>query len=298
MAALRRRTRALHLSRPAAALVAAAALTPAPAFAHGVIGQRFFPATITTDDPFAADELALPTITSFDHETDVDFAYSKTILPGFAIEIGIGHVDARPPGEGDRRGFDNLEVSPSVELYRNPKHEFILTGGFEWEIGGTGSRRVAERSSTYTPTIKFGKGFGDLPDTLKYLRPFAVTGTVGYAIPGGGDEPKSIEWGGAIEYSLLYLQNNVRDEGFGSFVSHLTPVVEFSLSSPTDGSGTAGTIDPGLFWSGQHVQLGAEAVVPLNKRSGHGLGFVAQLHFYIDDLFPHSLGRPIFGGQR
>jgi hypothetical protein len=269
-----------------------------PACAHGVIGQRFFPATISTDDPFAADELALPTITSFDHETDVDFDYSKTILPGFAIEVGIGHVAARPPGEARQRGFDNLEISPSLELYRNPAHEFILTGGVEWEVGGTGSKWVAEQSSTYTPTIKFGKGFGDLPDGLKYLRPFAVTGTVGYAIPGGGDEPNSVEWGGAIEYSLLYLQNNVRDEGLGNFVSHLTPLVEFALSSPTDGSGTTGTINPGLLWSGQSLQIGAEAVVPVNRNSGHGLGFVAQLHFYIDDLFPHSLGRPIFGGKK
>jgi hypothetical protein len=269
-----------------------------PACAHGVIGQRFFPATISTDDPFAADELALPTITSFDHETDVDFDYSKTILPGFAIEVGLGHVDARPPGEARQRGFGNLEISPSLELYRNPAHEFILTVGVGWEVGGTGSRRVAERSSTYTPTIKFGKGFGDLPDSLKYLRPLAVTGTVGYAIPGGGDEPNSIEWGGAIEYSLLYLQNNVRDEGLGNFVSHLTPIVEFALSSPTDRGGTTGTINPGLLWSGQYVQLGAEAVLPVNKASGHGVGFVAQLHFYIDDLFPHSLGRPIFGGKK
>jgi hypothetical protein len=269
-----------------------------PACAHGVIGQRFFPATISTDDPFAADELALPTITSFDHETDVDFDYSKTILPGFAIEVGLGHVDARPPGEARQRGFGNLEISPSLELYRNPAHEFILTVGVGWEVGGTGSRRVAERSSTYAPTIKFGKGFGDLPDSLKYLRPFAVTGTVGYAIPGGGDEPNSIEWGGAIEYSLLYLQNNVRDEGLGNFVSHLTPIVEFALSSPMDRSGTTGTINPGVLWSSQYVQLGAEAVLPVNKASGHGVGFVAQLHFYIDDLFPHSLGRPIFGGKK
>jgi hypothetical protein len=268
-----------------------------PVLAHGVVGQRFFPATITTDDPFAADELALPTITSFDHETEVDFDYSKTIFPGLAVEIGRGHVDSRPPGESPARGFDNFEVSPSLEVYRNPAHEFILTAALEWEVGGTGSKRVAERSSTYTPTVKFGKGFGDLPDTLKYLRPLALTGTLGYAMPGGGNEPKSIEWGGAIEYSLLYLQNNVRDEGFGNFVAHLTPVVEFSLSSPTDGSGTTGTINPGLFWSGQHVQLGAEAVVPVNKNSGHGLGFVGQLHFYIDDLFPHSLGKPIFGGR-
>jgi hypothetical protein len=280
-----------------AAALMFAAVTATVAQAHGVVGQRFFPATITTDDPFAADELALPTITSFDHETDVDFDYSKTILPGFAIEVGTGHVDSRPPGEERRRGFDNLEISPVVELHRNPAHEFIISAGLDWEVGGSGSRRVAERSSTYTPTLKFGKGFGDVPDRLGFLRPLAVTGTLGYANP-GADEPKSIEWGGAIEYSLLYLQNNVHDEGFGSFVSHLTPVVEFSLSSPTNGSGTTGTINPGVIWSGHGVQVAAEAVVPVNRNSGRGIGVIGQLHFYIDDLFPHSLGKPIFGGSK
>lgn len=265
---------------------------------HGVVGQRFFPATITTDDPFAADELALPTITSFDHETELDVDYSKTILPGFAIEVGIGHVDSKEAGEPRQRGFGNLEIAPLLELYRNPDHEFILSTGVEWEVGGTGSKRVAERFSTYTPTIKFGKGFGDLPDSMKYLRPLALTGIVGYAIPGGGDEPRSIEWGGAVEYSLLYLQDNVRDEGFGNFVSHLTPVLELSLSSPTDGGGATGTINPGIIWSGQSIQLAAEAVLPMNRESGHGVGFIAQLHFYIDDLFPHSLGKPIFGAMK
>jgi len=175
-----------------------------------------------------------------------------------------------------------------------------MTTGLDWEIGGTGSKDVAERSSTFTPTIKFGKGFGDLPDRLKYLRPLAFTGTVGYAIAGASDEPKTIEWGGAIEYSLLYLQDNVRDQGFGDVVAHLSPVVEFNLSSPTrsGAGGTTGTINPGLTWSGQHVQLAAEAIVPINRESGQGLGFIAQLHFYLDDLFPHSLGKPIFGGKK
>lgn len=271
-----------------------------PVHAHGVVGQRFFPATISTDDPFAADELALPTITSFDDETDFDFDYSKTIFHGFAIEVGTGHIDARSPGEPREKGWGNLEVSPTLELYRNTEHEFIFTTSVGWEIGGTGSKAVAEQHSTYTPTIKFGKGFGDLPESLKYLRPLALTGTVGYAIPGAHDEPKTIEWGGALEYSLLYLQNNVRDEGFTNLVAHLTPVVEFSFSSPTRSGkgGTTGTINPGLIWSGQHIQLAAEAIVPVNHASGDGVGFIGQLHFYIDDLFPHSLGRPIFGGTK
>lgn len=285
------------------ASLGAIALSPAissPAVAHGVVGERFFPATITTDDPFAADELALPTITSFNHETDVDFDYSKTIFPGFAIGVGIGHVNAKPPGEPRETGFGNLDISPALEVYRNDKHEFIFTAGLDWEIGGTGSKAVAERTSTYTPTVKFGKGFGDLPDSLRYLRPLAITGTVGYAIPTASDESKSVEWGGAIEYSLLYLQNNVRDQGFSNFVAHLTPVVEMQFSSPIRAGtgGTTGTINPGLIWSGQYIQLAAEAVVPVNHASGHGLGFMAQLHFYIDDIFPNSLGRPIFGGRK
>src|SRR3954447_12815343 len=93
---------------PTAAMIFAAVFVPAPAIAHGVIGERFFPATISTDDPFAADEMALPTITSFDHETDVDFDYSKSIFPGFAIGVGIGHADAKSPGEPRQRGFGNL----------------------------------------------------------------------------------------------------------------------------------------------------------------------------------------------
>jgi hypothetical protein len=281
-------------------LISAAVLVPAPGVAHGIIGQRFFPATISTDDPFAADELALPTITSFNHETDIDFDYSKSIVRGFAIGVEIGHADVRSPGEPRGKGFGNLAISPTVEVYRNPEHEFIFSTGVDWEIGGTGSRAVAERTSTFTPTIKLGKGFGDLPDSMKYLRPLAVTGTVGYVIPTASDEPKSIKWDGAIEYSLLYLQNNVRDQGFSNVVAHLMPVVEFSLSSPTRAreGGATGTINPGLIWSGQHVQLAAEAVLPVNKQSGHGIGFIAQLHFYIDDIFPHSLGRPIFGGKK
>jgi hypothetical protein len=284
----------------AAAAPVAAAFVPAAAVAHGVIGQRFFPATISTDDPFAADEMALPTIMSFDHETDVDFDYSKSIFPGFAVGVGIGHIDAKSPGGPREKGFGNLDVSPALEIYRNAEHEFIFTTGLDWEVGGTGSRAVAERTSKFTPTIKFGKGFGDLPDSMKYLRPLALTGTVGYKIPTADDETKSIEWAGAVEYSLRYLQNNVEDQGFSNFVAQLAPVIEFSFSSPTRASdgGTTGTINPGLIWSGQCLQLAAEAVVPVNKASGHDIGFIAQLHFYIDDIFPHSLGRPIFRGKR
>jgi hypothetical protein len=280
-----------------AALLVGASFISAGADAHGVVGERFFPATISSDDPFAADELALPTVTAFNHETDYDFDYSKSIFPGFAVGIGAGYVDATPPGDAAATGFSNLDIAPTLELFRSPEHEFILSAGLDWEVGGTGSKSVADRSSTYTPAIKFGKGFGDLPEDMNYLRPFALTATVGYAIPGASDASRSIAWAGALEYSLLYLQNNVRDQGFSNFVAHLTPIVEFSFSSPI-GDGTTGTFNPGLVWSGQQEQVAVEAILPINHATGDNIGVIAQLHFYIDDLFPNTLGTPIFGGRR
>jgi hypothetical protein len=286
------------------ALAAAIALASTPAFAHGIVGDRFFPATITTDDPFAADELALPTLSFFRHndggdsvsETAAEFELSKTIVKGFAISFSGGYVQADPAIGRSVSGFDNLEIKPVVEVARNDDHEFIASLALSWEVGSSGSKSVAESRSSFTPTVLFGKGLGDLPDSAGLLRPFAVTGSIGYTIPGSSSDPHTLGWGLAIEYSLRYLQDNVRDVGLGPFWSHVTPLVEFSLASPLDhhGGGTTGTINPGILWSGQKTQFGVEAIVPVNDHTGHNVGVVAQLHFYVDDMFPHSLGRPLF----
>lgn len=268
-----------------------------PVLAHGIVGDRFFPATITVDDPFAADELALPTVTIFNHETDTDLDYSKSIFPGFAVSIGAGYADVSPPGLAHAAGFENVSLTPAAEVFRSEPHEAIVTAGLIWQIGGTGSGSVAERFSTWTPELLFGKGFGDIPDSMALLRPFAVTGQIGFKIPGESAEPTAVEWGGALEYSLLYLESNVRDVGLSNVAARLTPIVEFSLETPTQNSGgpATGTMNPGLIWSGQYIQLAAEAMFPVNGASGRTVGAIAQLHFYIDDIFPHSLGRPIFG---
>ena len=65
------------------------------AYGHGFAGARFFPATLSTDDPFVADELSLPTVstirTSDDggtRESDISVDIAKRITPEFGIEIG------------------------------------------------------------------------------------------------------------------------------------------------------------------------------------------------------------------
>ena len=41
------------------------------------------------------------------------------------------------------------------------------------------------------------------------------------------------------------------------------------------------------------VEVNAEAILPATPLTGHGYGGVVQLHFYLDDSFPHSIGKPI-----
>ena len=88
--------------------------------------------------------------------------------------------------------------------------------------------------------------------------------------------------------------------GWPTWINRLTPIVEVAIDQPVANRGeerTTGTINPGVLWSGRYVQLGAEAIIPINGDSGDSTGFALQLHFYVDDLFPHSFGRPLFGAR-
>ena len=64
-------------------------------YAHGFAGARFFPATLSTDDPFVADELSLPTVSTIrtpedggTRETDISVDISKRITPDLASKSG------------------------------------------------------------------------------------------------------------------------------------------------------------------------------------------------------------------
>ena len=292
-------------------------------WAHGFAGKRFFPATLVIEDPFVADELSLPTIAyrklpgSGDepatNETDFAVDMSKRVTENFGIGLGALYKQVQPEDGERQRGFDNVAASLKYQFYKNDEHEAIVSAGLDVDIGGTGSKRVgAESFTTWTPALFFGKGFGDLPAEMKFLRPFAITGQVGIGIPSSassttvsdeGDvsveqHPNVLQWGFAFQYSIIYLQSFVEDVGLREPFNRMVPVIEVPLSTGLNrgASGTTGTVNPGIIWAGQYVQLAAEAQIPINSRSGGShVGWIAQLHFYLDDLFPQSIGRPIFG---
>jgi hypothetical protein len=315
------------LLRAAALAMAGCALAGA-ATAHGVAGKRFFPATLATDDPFVAEELSLPTIAtlrrnpseespSATRETEFSFDYAKRITPDLGFSVGQAFRHVAPKSGDSEIGFGNLEAQLKYQFFTSAEHETILSAGVGFEFGGTGTQRVgADRFNTLSPSVFFGKGMGDLPDSLPWLKPIAITGVLGPSIPlrstsntydvdpdtgiitkGEQLHPNTFRYGFALEYSLPYLQASVRDIGLGAPFDRLVPIVEFAFETPLDrgeGGKTTGTINPGVIWYGQSVQLGLEAIIPVNTRSGRDVGAIFQLHFYLDDLFPNSIGRPIF----
>jgi hypothetical protein len=62
-----------------------------------------------------------------------------------------------------------------------------------WGFGHTGAQGVAAYApDLIAPGVFFGKGFGDLPDSLAWLRPFGITGAVSVAHPLAGGNSTNI----------------------------------------------------------------------------------------------------------
>jgi hypothetical protein len=299
-----------------AALAAAATLGSAvPVLAHGVVGQRFFPATLAIDDPFVADELSLPTVSitrrhgSADTpptlETDFSAELSKRLSPDLGLSLG-GTLILLDPEQGPTiAGFDNLAIGLKYVFLKSAEHELILAGGVDIDAGGTGQQRVGGESfSTFTPSLFFGEGLGDLPASLRFLKPLAVTGVLGLALPTHVN-PRAFQWGLTFQYSLQYLQSYVQDVGLPPPFNRMIPIVELPMQTSVEGaSRTAGSVNPGIIWFGRYLQLGLEAVIPVHgntldeadePRQG-SVGLLAQIHFYLDDIWPEVFTWTPFSG--
>jgi hypothetical protein len=280
--------------------------------AHGFAGARFFPATILTDDPFVADEMSLPTLTRAPDAPDgtqfyqIESDIAKRITPDFGLTWSDAWDYEQKPGLPAVTGLDTMTAGAQYQLFVNGDHEFMGLGGLKVSWGHTG--RVAALAqpdfTTVSPGFDWGKGFGDLPDSVKYLRPFAITGNLflNFATKtesAGVPNPDSFFYGFALEYPISYLESQVKDFGIRFPWQQMIPLVEFAATSPfdrcTDGAfcQTTGTVQPGVIWAGQYFQIGAEMILPMNSRTGHGIGGVVQFHIYLDDSFPNSIGKPI-----
>jgi hypothetical protein len=298
---------------------------PRAAHAHGIAGNRFFPGTMTFDDPAVNDELSLQ-LSHLKHPaedggpvTDSVWSWSfmRLLTPDIAVGIDSGVIWRDRSGFPLQTGTGPVNLSIKALLYKSEPHETLISAGLAWGIGQSGTRAVGgDRPDILQPGLFFGKGFGDLPASFSFFRPFAITGAITADLPASrewpieGVDPTSgalvptttafkdtMRWGFALEYSTLYLTDRFtggppKEEP----LYQLVPLVEFAFVSPA-GEKTAATMNPGLSYVAKTYQVAAEAIVPLNNEAGRGVGFRMQLLFFLDDLLPSVFGKPLLSSR-
>ncbi len=280
--------------------------------AQEVVGKRLFSDTLVISEPFVEDELSLPSFLHFQRpargdeprrlSTQIGAELKKRLTPDLELSLagGLTHLD--PDERPSMTGFDNLEVGLKYQFFRNEAREAVASLFLNWEVGGTGRKVTgAESFDTVGPALLFGKGFGDLPDAVSFLKPLAMTGALGARLPTRVSTPNLLQWGFVVEYSLLYLQSFVREVGLPRPFNRMVPLVEMDFQTALDrGSAgkTTGTANPGAVWVGESLQIGVEAVLPINERTGQNVGVRAFVRISLDEIFGGRLGRPLFGGNR
>jgi hypothetical protein len=272
------------------------------AHAHGIAGNRYFVGTLTFDDPAVNDELsstfselrrAVPGGAAVDRALALEF--SRLLTPRLSFGAASTWIDRNAPGM-TARGFDTTAITLKGLLYRNDPQEILLSAGLAWGLPGVGSRRL-EAHGSVEPGIFFGKGFGDLPDSLSWLRPFGIAGALSFEHPtGNGANSDVLHWGAALEFSTFYLTDRFtggppKEEPLFQWM----PLVEFSIDTPRRGKSSA-IASPGIAYAGQNYQIAAEVIVPLNRSAGRNAGVIVKLLLFLDDLVPSIFGKPLLWG--
>ena len=208
----------LRIRLAAGALAGAfVALGTAAAHAHAVCGDRIFPATLAIDDPGVTDELTVPTVQWLPQngdgvgELDVNGSWAKTIFPNLALSAGVGPTWLHGPGGF---GWDALDTELKYQFMCIPQLEFMAYVGFDVSWGGTATGAQVGSPNMYSPVLDVGLGFGALPTSMNFLRPFAITGEISTTTPGqavwNGDMfPTSFNWGFTLQYSLPYFNSQL-----------------------------------------------------------------------------------------
>jgi hypothetical protein len=272
-------------------------------WAHGFAGQRFFPEPIAMEDPFAADEMNLPSFSYIRGKDARELSFGvelqKRLTPTLGISIGGEYAMTNPLLQTDpnSRGYTSPEFAVKWTPYINGPHETVV--GVQVSIGSTlGNHNVSEAHGSLGTQLSFGRGLGDLPQSFDWLRPLAIEGALGLEDPIGATAPDGtiLHTNLVVQYSLIYLQSFVKDIGLPWPFNRLFPEVEFSFDSQLSGGERGRTTAyayPGFVWAGKYIELGLEAKMPLNDYTGDNIGVIGMLHLFLDDLMP-SVFHPIF----
>lgn len=288
----------LNCWRALPAIVTICAFVPPCVHAHAIAGQRLFPSTLTFDDPGIGAEL--PLVFSRIRadgvmQNDLGISVTKPVTQNFSLIAGTDYVGDTQPGTPAQHGWSNFEFGGVWQVYRNAAKESIGSFSISRSFADTGSLAVRDDFSTWSPEFDFGQGFGNAH--ADWLRPFALTGSVGLDLPNNRAEPRMLNWGLSLQYSIPYLQDFVKYAGIKAPFDKMIPIVELPMQTCLDRGchgQTTGYVAPGVIWIGRLAQWGFELQIPVNRRTGNAVGVMFGFDVYLDDLAPRGFGAPLF----
>ncbi len=286
-----------------AVMIVLGCLVAAEVRAHGVVGQRSFIEPFVTEDVNPKNEFVIAR-PEWNHSHDgksfrLGFGLEKKLADTLSITLDSewDSISPHDPAEPQTTGFNNLGITLKDAFYTNPEHEAILSAALE-ATAPTGTSDVdAEQAWSFKPFFLYGKGFGDLPRSLRYLRPFAIQGDVGFEISIDHDRTTILAHNLTLQYSIPYLEAFVRDIGLGWPLNDFIPMTEFNFEHGINGQedGKSKIIaTPGFVYMDRYVEVGVAGRFPLNDTAHQDMdwGVIGIVDLFIDDIFPASKWQP------
>jgi hypothetical protein len=206
-------------------------------------------------------------------------------------------VSPNAPDEPQATGFNNLGITLKYAFFINPEHEAILSAAVEATAPVGNAAVGAEQDWSFKPFLLCGKGFGDLPRSLQYLRPLAVQCDGGFEISIDHARTTTLAYNMAWQYSIPYLQSFVRDVGLGWPFNDLIAVTEFNFEHGVHGEDSGQSryfTTPGIVYMDRYVEVGVAGRFPLTGQAHQEInwGVVGIVDLFIDDIFPATQWQP------
>ena len=135
--------------------------------AHGIAGNRYFPGTLTFDDPAVADELILPNFWGLMHPNGnqkfVDNVFAGALTRLLTDKLGISvdssWIQRNRTSFPQQAGFGLTSLSLKGQVLEDDPHEALVAASLSWGIGRLGDQAVGGgRPSALQPGVFFGKG--------------------------------------------------------------------------------------------------------------------------------------------
>ena len=229
-------------------------------------------------------------------------------------ELQLDQDDHPGPQRGDQRrptwehpggyGWNGLDTELQWQALCIPDAEFMFKVGFDIILGRNrhGNARRFRRAKHLLSVGGFWSRLRNAAARSQIPAPFRDHRRIQHVHAGTGlykRQPQRVhvQLGvhPPIQPAVLQLARGAIDN---DFLKHLIPVAEFAFQTPIYNGGRRTddhrNFQPGVIYIADKWQIALEAMIPMTGATGHGVGVVGSLDFYLDDIFPNTIDKPIF----